>query len=120
MNRRKWKGKQTMTDTSKATPRPWYLNKHLNSVELCGDDIEHTFIAQFSGSRALDNASLSFEAVNSYDRLRRVEKLAGELAAFTAEAQIRYESEADQQWRRELVAKARELQAAIGETNHDD
>lgn len=70
-----------------ATLRPWRLNRVCNTVvkdvdgePYCLASLGNPAKAVVSVEQMHANARLIVEAVNNYDRLRKIERLAGELA----------------------------------------
>lgn len=139
-----------MSDTSKATARPWAQSMYyevastildadgfgiadVNQIAILEDYAKKLKIRHWAQSKKASrelsdeeteaNAALIVEAVNSYDRLRRIEKLAGELAnkaedvgnllrAYVCTPQA-WDNEVVTQKGFDLEQQARELQALI-------
>ena len=113
-----------MTDTNKATPR--LVVRHtrpLSNPVLRFEQSADAPMEQHTVAKCYDQdeAERLADAWNAYDHLHRVEKLAGELVALIGRSNWQKVTERYEVKVLDLVTecKARELQAVIGETNHD-
>jgi len=112
-----------MTDNSKATPRPWHGDPAGYAEYIWGPNDEMIAMLRGVGQGLNQKAhrDLILEAVNSYDHLRRVEILAGELVALIGRLNWQKVTERYEVKVLDLVTerKACELEAAIGEKRND-